>query len=70
MRHLLLLFYQCQLIYLTNLGGAFAADQRQLVLVNAKGVRAVTDRLILIVNGDLVFLDFVCKFIGLILSLQ
>ena len=44
--------------------GAFAADQRQLVLVNAKGVRAVTDRLILIVDGDLVFLDFVCKFIG------
>ena len=44
--------------------GAFAADQRQLVLVNAKGVRAVTDRLIFVVDRDLVFLDIVRKFIG------
>ena len=43
--------------------GAFAADQRECVIFHGKCVRAVTDRLILVVDGDFIFLDIVCKVI-------
>ena len=44
--------------------GAFAADERECVILNGECVCTVTDRLIFVVDGDLVFFDFVCKFIG------
>ena len=61
-RRYLLFLHPCERVGAAD--GAFAADQRKCVILHAEGVGAVTDRLILIVNGDLVFLDFVCKFIG------
>ena len=44
--------------------GAFAADQRECVILNGECIYTVTDRLILVVDGDLAFLDIVRKFIG------
>ena len=61
-RRYLLFLHPCERVGAAD--GAFTADQRECVILHAEGVGAVTDRLILIVNGDLVFLDFVCKFIG------
>ena len=63
MYHKFLFFlYSCERVGAAD--GAFAADQRECVILHAEGVGAVTDRLILVVDGDLVFLDIVRKFIG------